>query len=120
LIPFVISIEFWVGGQSADPQRAGLVGHRTRGGSTLILHRDRGDRLKSQANPEMNDGENCRNRLLSRTYWYTLSVHRLLPSGRPVQIFNLKEANGLVSMPISPTNLFVAANEDAIFAELRE
>ena len=48
------------------------------------------------------------------------SRHRLLLSDRPVEIFNLKEANGLVSIPISPTKLFVAGNEDAIFAELRE
>jgi Protein of unknown function (DUF4238) len=47
------------------------------------------------------------------------SRHRLLLSDRPVEIFNLKDASGLVSIPISPTKLFVAANEDAIFAKLR-
>ncbi len=45
--------------------------------------------------------------------------HRLLTSDRPVQFFNLKEPNGLISMPISPTKLFVAANEEATFDKTR-
>jgi hypothetical protein len=45
--------------------------------------------------------------------------HRLLLSDRPVEIFNLDEANGLISIPISPTKLFVAANEEATFGKLR-
>jgi hypothetical protein len=45
--------------------------------------------------------------------------HRLLTSDRPVQFFNLKEPNGLVSMPIGPTKLFVAANEESTFDKLR-
>jgi Protein of unknown function (DUF4238) len=45
----------------------------------------------------------------------TASPIRLLLSDRPVQIFNLKEPRGLVSMPISPTKLFVAANSANTF-----
>ena len=44
---------------------------------------------------------------------------RLLLSDRPVQLFNLKEPNGLVSMPISPTKLFVAANSPGGLDNLR-
>jgi hypothetical protein len=47
------------------------------------------------------------------------SQHRLLLSDRPVEISNLKAANGLVSIPISPTKLFVAANAEATFDRLR-
>jgi hypothetical protein len=46
------------------------------------------------------------------------SPHRLLTSDRPVGLFNLKEPNGLVSIPISPTKLFVAANDEATFDKL--
>jgi hypothetical protein len=45
--------------------------------------------------------------------------HRLLTSDRPVELFNLKAPNGLVSIPISPTKLFVAANDEATFDKLR-
>jgi len=44
---------------------------------------------------------------------------QLLTSDRPVQFFNLKEPYGLVSMPISPTKLFVAVNEEWTFDKLR-
>jgi hypothetical protein len=47
------------------------------------------------------------------------SPFRLLTSDRPVEIFTLKDPNGLVSMPISPTKLFVAANDEATFDKLR-
>ena len=47
------------------------------------------------------------------------SPHRLLTSDRPVELFNLKEPNGLVSIPLSPTKLFVAANDEATFDNLR-
>jgi len=43
---------------------------------------------------------------------------RLLLSDRPVQISNLKEPSGIVSMPISPIKLFVAANNPAAFDNL--
>jgi hypothetical protein len=44
---------------------------------------------------------------------------RLLLSDRPVEISNLKEPRGFVSMPISPTKLFVAANRPASLENLR-
>jgi hypothetical protein len=47
------------------------------------------------------------------------SPNRMLTSDRPVEMFNLKEPNGLVSIPISPTKLFVAANDEATFHKLR-
>jgi hypothetical protein len=59
------------------------------------------------------------NRMTFAVIDLSASRHRLLLSDRPVEIFNLKEANGLISIPISPTKLFVAANEDATFARLR-
>jgi hypothetical protein len=45
--------------------------------------------------------------------------HRLLTSDRPVQIFNLKESNGLLSIPISPTKIFVAVNDGSTLDKLR-
>jgi Protein of unknown function (DUF4238) len=45
--------------------------------------------------------------------------NRLLTSDRPVEIFALAAPNGLISMPISPTKLFVAANDDSTFMSLR-
>jgi hypothetical protein len=44
---------------------------------------------------------------------------RLLLSDRPVEFSNLKEPQGFVSMPISPTKLFVAANNPASLVNLR-
>jgi hypothetical protein len=44
---------------------------------------------------------------------------RLLLSDRPVEISNLKEPRGFVSMPIGPTRLFVAANSPASLDNLR-
>lgn len=45
--------------------------------------------------------------------------YRLLTSDRPVELFNIKETNGILSIPISPTKVFVAANDDATFEKLR-
>ena len=39
--------------------------------------------------------------------------YRLLTSDRPVVIFDLKASNGILSIPISPTKLFIAVNERA-------
>jgi len=47
------------------------------------------------------------------------SPHRLLTSDRPVELFNLKEPNGVVSIPISPIKLFVALNDEVTFDKLR-
>jgi hypothetical protein len=41
------------------------------------------------------------------------SSYRLLTSDRPVEIYNLKAPHGLLSIPISPTKLFIAVNERA-------
>lgn len=43
----------------------------------------------------------------------------LLISDRPVEIFNLRERNGLLSVPISLTKMFAAVNDEAIFDKLR-
>jgi hypothetical protein len=43
----------------------------------------------------------------------------LLTSDRPVEIHALREHKGIVSMPISPTKLFVAANDESTFEALR-
>lgn len=45
---------------------------------------------------------------------------KLLLSDRPVEFSNLKEPRGFVSMPISPTKLFVAANSPAGLSNLRQ
>jgi hypothetical protein len=37
----------------------------------------------------------------------------------PVELFNLKEPNGILSMPISPTKMFVAVNDAATLDKLR-
>jgi hypothetical protein len=47
------------------------------------------------------------------------SPHRLLTSDRPVELFNLEEPNGILAIPISPSKMFVAANDDATFDKLR-
>ncbi len=47
------------------------------------------------------------------------SRFRLLTSDRPVHLYNLKERNGMVSLPISPTKLFVAMNDRANFDKLK-
>jgi len=48
------------------------------------------------------------------------SRHRLLTSDRPVQIFNLKEPNGILSIPISPTKMFIAVNDRATMDKVRQ
>lgn len=45
--------------------------------------------------------------------------YRLLTSDRPVEFFNLKAPNGILSIPISPTKLFVAVNDTDILDRLR-
>jgi hypothetical protein len=47
------------------------------------------------------------------------SPYRLLTSDRPVELFNLQGSNGILSIPISPTKLFVAVNDGAILDKLR-
>jgi hypothetical protein len=47
------------------------------------------------------------------------SPYRLLTSDRPVEFFNLQGANGILSIPISPTGLFVAVNDRDILDKLR-
>lgn len=42
---------------------------------------------------------------------------RLLTSDRPVELFNIKERNGVLSIPLSPTKVF--ANDGATFNKLR-
>jgi hypothetical protein len=45
--------------------------------------------------------------------------NRLLTSDRSVEMFNLKGSNGVLSLPISPTRVFVAVNEDATLLKLQ-
>jgi hypothetical protein len=40
-------------------------------------------------------------------------------SDRPVQLFNLKEPNGILSIPISPARMFAAVNDGAVLDKLR-
>jgi hypothetical protein len=47
------------------------------------------------------------------------SPHRLLTSDRPVELFNLQGSNGVLSIPINPTKLFVAVNDREILDKLR-
>ncbi len=60
---------------------------------------------------------------LNQMKWATIDLSasslRLLTSDRPVEIFNLKEPNGVLSIPISPTKMFAAVNDEATFAKLR-
>jgi hypothetical protein len=48
-------------------------------------------------------------------YWYVLDVSkssdRLLTSDRPVELSQLRRPTGVAAIPISPTQLFVAAND---------
>jgi hypothetical protein len=46
------------------------------------------------------------------------SPHCLLTSDRPVGLFNIKDAKGMITLPISPTMLFVAVNDPRIFDHL--
>jgi hypothetical protein len=60
---------------------------------------------------------------INQMKWVTIDVsrasERLLTSDRPVQIFNLKEPNGVLSIPISPTKIFAAVNDPATVDKLR-
>ncbi len=55
--------------------------------------------------------------------WSVLDVsaapHFLLTSDRPVTLYKLNEADGMVWLPISPTKLFVAVNEQWALDRLR-
>jgi hypothetical protein len=61
---------------------------------------------------------------INRMEWAVLGVAsasvRLLTSDRPVEIANLKKRHGLISLPISPTKMFVAVNETATLDGLRK
>jgi hypothetical protein len=46
------------------------------------------------------------------------SSHCLLTSDRPVGLFNIKDAKGMITLPISPTRLFVTVNEPRILDDL--
>ena len=48
------------------------------------------------------------------------SSDKLLLSDRPVEFFRLKDPNGIISIPISPTKLFVGVNDTAILTKLRQ
>jgi hypothetical protein len=48
------------------------------------------------------------------------SSYKLLLSDRPVSFSNLKKPNGLVLLPISPTKLYVAANDERGLDKIRQ
>jgi hypothetical protein len=48
------------------------------------------------------------------------SPSSLLTSDRPVGLFNIKAPTGIISLPISPTRLFVAVNDSKILEQLRQ
>jgi hypothetical protein len=60
---------------------------------------------------------------VNRMRWAVLDLspapNRLLTSDRPVEMFNLKGRNGVLSLPISQTRVFVAVNEDATLLKLQ-
>lgn len=45
---------------------------------------------------------------------------RLLTSDRPVELSSIKEPRGILSIPTSPTKVFVAANDESTFDKLRK
>jgi hypothetical protein len=47
------------------------------------------------------------------------SPHKLLLSDRPVCFSNLTKPNGVAFLPISPTKLFVAVNDERVFNQIR-
>jgi hypothetical protein len=61
---------------------------------------------------------------INQMKWATVdlsaSPDKLLLSDRPVEFFRLKEPNGVASIPISPTKLFVAVNDPAFLVKLRQ
>ena len=44
---------------------------------------------------------------------------RFLTSDRPVWFFNVTAQDGLLALPLSPTKLFIAANDEEIFEKMR-
>jgi hypothetical protein len=54
--------------------------------------------------------------------WQVLDVSQgqlpLLLSDRPIEFFRLKEANGVISIPISPDKVFVAANSRDVLDQI--
>jgi hypothetical protein len=46
------------------------------------------------------------------------SRHKLLTSDRPVGLFGIKETNGMITLPISPTKLFVAVNDPRVLERI--
>src|SRR5271155_3956031 len=58
------------------------------------------------------------NQMRYRVMDVSSSPFSLLLSDRPVCISNLNQPNGIVFLPISPTKLYVAANNDAGFAKV--
>jgi hypothetical protein len=59
------------------------------------------------------------NRMTQAVIDISTSPYRLLTSDRAVELFNLQGANGILSIPISPTRLFVAVNDARILDKLR-
>jgi hypothetical protein len=59
------------------------------------------------------------NKMRWRVIDLAASPHRLLTSDRPVGLFNIKDTRGMITLPISPTKLFVAVNDPRIFDQLR-
>lgn len=59
---------------------------------------------------------------INQMRWSTVDLsrarYRLLTSDRPVEMFSLKEPKGILSVPISPTRLFVAVNEQEILRKI--
>jgi hypothetical protein len=60
---------------------------------------------------------------VNRMKWAVIDVsassHPLLTSDRSVGLFNIKDAKGMLTIPISPTKLFVAVNDPLLFDRLR-
>ena len=48
------------------------------------------------------------------------SPYQLLTSDRPVGLVNIKDPKGFITLPISPTKLFVAVNDSRIFDHLKK
>ena len=50
--------------------------------------------------------------------WGTVSLaaspHKLLTSDRPVGLYNIKKPDGMITLPISPTKLLVAVNDQKL------
>ena len=58
---------------------------------------------------------------INKARWAVIGVpgpHPLLTSDRPLAIYRLSRPEGFVALPISPSKLFIAANDDKTIAEL--